>query len=187
MADPARARATYQDILDAPPNMVAELIDGVLYTHPRPALRHARGASRLTSWLDRHFDDDGGDPGGWVILAEPELHLGGDVVVPDVAGWRVERAPALATDAFAAIVPDWIAEGLSPSTAAFDRGAKMDVYAREGLAYLWLFDPTVRTLEVYRLEQRKWVRLGAWSGDATVRAEPFDAVELSLTRLWTRR
>jgi Uma2 family endonuclease len=120
-------------------------------------------------------------------LVEPELHLGGDIIVPDIAGWRQARMPAMATDAFTDVPPDWVCEGLSPSTMAFDRGPKMDLYARELVPYLWLFDPTAQTLETYRLDNRRWLRLGAWSQDATVRAEPFEAVELPLARLWARR
>ncbi|MCY4222214.1 MAG: hypothetical protein OXD35_11265, partial [Thiotrichales bacterium] len=44
MAQPAldstastRSRATYQDVLDAPRHRVAQILDGVLHTHPRPA------------------------------------------------------------------------------------------------------------------------------------------------------
>ena len=43
-------RATYQDVLDAPPHKVAEVIDGVLYTMPRPAVPHSIAGSAL-GWL----------------------------------------------------------------------------------------------------------------------------------------
>ena len=44
-APTVRRPATYQDVLDAPENMVAELIEGALHLHPRPALAHARASS----------------------------------------------------------------------------------------------------------------------------------------------
>jgi Uma2 family endonuclease len=73
---------------------------------------------------------------------------------------------------------------LSPATEAIDRSDKMDIYARETVAHLWLVDPRTQTLEVYRNEARRWSRVGAWRDAATVRAEPFDEVELELGVLW---
>ena len=86
-------RATYQDVLDAPPHKVAEVISGTLHTHPRPAARHAWASSGLGMKIDPPFNygDDG--PGGWWIVFKPELHLGEDIVVPDLAGWRRETMP----------------------------------------------------------------------------------------------
>jgi len=188
MSNAAKRRATYDDVLAAPAHMVAEVVDGVLHTQPRPALPHARAASRLGGVLDGPFDRGRGGPGGWVILDEPELHLAEDIVVPDVAGWRRARMPRVPMEAaFVTLAPDWVCEVLSPRTQAFDRGAKMDVYAREGVSHAWLLDPLARLLEVWRLEQGegpRWVRVATWTGDAVVRAEPFDAIELELADLW---
>jgi Uma2 family endonuclease len=187
MGDAAKRRATYEDVLAAPRHMVAEVVAGVLHTQPRPGAPHARAASRLGGKLSGPFDEGRGGPGGWILLDEPELHLGPepDIVVPDMAGWRRERMPRLPMqDAFFSLAPDWICEVLSPSTQAFDRGEKMDLYAREGVAHAWLVDPLARMVEVFRLEREKWVRLGTWRDDARVHAEPFEVFELELGALW---
>lgn len=188
MADPARRRATYEDVLRAPENQVAEVLDGVLHTHPRPAGPHARAASVLGMDLGNPFDRGKGGPGGWILLDEPELHLGPepDVVVPDIAGWRRERMPEMPDAAAFTLAPDWACEVLSPSTEGVDRSVKMDLYAREAVRHLWLVDPRARMLEAYRLEQRAWLRLGTWVGDAAARIEPFDAIELEVGALWRR-
>jgi Uma2 family endonuclease len=184
-ADAARRRATYEDVLAAPAHVVAEVLFGVLYTHPRPAARHARAASRLGAELDGPFDRGRGGPGGWVLVDEPELHLGEDIVVPDLAGWRRARMPAFPYDAaYFTLAPDWICEVLSPSTSKIDRGDKLDIYAREGVGHAWLLDPLDKTLEVLRLAEGRWTRVGFHKDDARVRAEPFDAVELALGELW---
>ena len=47
MSQPVARPASYQDVLDAPEHVVAELIEGVLHTQPRPALSHATAASVL--------------------------------------------------------------------------------------------------------------------------------------------
>ena len=172
---------------NAPEHLVAEIIDGELSLMPRPRLRHARGATRLVGKLVG-FDDPGeGDPGGGIILVEPELHLGPrpDVVVPDLAGWRRERAPAgFMDDAAATLAPDWCCEVLSPSTEELDRGRKLDVYRREGVAHVWLVSPTLRSVEVLRRHDLGWLLVATFWGDAVVRAEPFDAVALDLAGLW---
>jgi len=165
---------------------VGEIIRGALVTRPRPAARHTRAASRLGNVLGP-FDLEGPNgPGGWVILIEPELHLGADILVPDLAGWRRTRMPELPDVAAFELAPDWICEVVSPSTAAIDRAEKLPRYAESGVAHAWLVDPIARTLEVLRLERGHWVLAGTHHGDARVHAEPFDAVEIELGVLWAR-
>lgn len=178
---------TYRTAL---PNTVVEVIDGELFTLPRPRPRHARATTRLAGCL-APFDNPGDDdPGGWDILIEPELHLGTkpDIIDPDLAGWRAGRLPpaVFSDDASVGIrvVPDWIAEILSPSTERIDRGLKMRVYRREGIAHIWLLSPLLQTLEVYRLEGGRYSLVETYEGDVRVRAEPFDAVEIPLFALW---
>jgi Uma2 family endonuclease len=186
MADPAKRRATYDDLLAVPDIMVAEILDGELITHPRPAAPHARAASRVGIVLGDPFDRGRGGPGGWIILDEPELHLHPDIVVPDLAGWRRERMPEMPMGAAFELAPDWACEVLSPSTASVDRTVKMSIYAREHVAHVWLVQPIDRTLEAYRLEGGRWVVVGAWRDDDKARIEPFDAIELELAALWER-
>jgi len=181
----AKRRATYEDVLAAPATVVAEVLFGVLHAHPRPAVRHARAASRLGGELDGPFDRGRGGPGGWILLDEPELHLGEDIVVPDLAGWRRSRMAELPDAAFITLAPDWVCEVLSPSTAKIDRGDKLTIFAREGVQHAWLLDPTAKTLEVFRLEGGRWSLVGVHGDDAPVRAEPFDAIELALSSLWS--
>jgi Uma2 family endonuclease len=189
MIAPAHRRATYEDVLQAPPNVVAEVLFGVLYTHARPALRHANASSLLGGLLLGPFRVGRGGPGGWVIYDEPELHLGGepDIVVPDLAGWRRERFAGVPDDAaWTSIAPDWVCEVLSPSTEATDRAEKMEIYLRERVGHVWFVDPIVRTLEVYRLGEGVWHRIAVHRDDACVRVEPFEAIELQVGLLWER-
>ena len=183
----AKRYATYEDLEAVPDTKVAELIEGDLYVSPRPASPHARTASSLGSSLHGAFDGPPGGadrPGGWWILFEPELHFGKNVLVPDLAGWRHERMPRIPNVAAFTLAPDWVCEVVSPSTGVLDRGRKMTVYAREGVAHLWIIDPITRTLEVYRLEDGRWIVAATHGGDDSVRAEPFDAVTLEPSRWW---
>lgn len=184
MALPQKRRATYDDLLAVPDTLVAEIIDGELITSPRPAARHTRTSSRLGIHLGGPFDSGIGGPGGWVILDEPELHLGGDVIVPDLAGWRRERMPKIPNTAAFDLAPDWVCEVLSPSTEPVDRANKMPIYAREGILHAWLINPTGRTLEAYHLRDGAWTLLATYKGDVRARIEPFDAIEIDLSVLW---
>ncbi len=184
MAAPARRRATYEDLCRVPESLVAEIIDGELIVHPRPAPKHARATSMLGGEIIHPFDKGRGGPGGWWILDEPECHLGDDVVVPDLAGWRRETLPRLPDTAWFETVPDWVCEVLSPATYKTDRRRKMPLYARHGVAHLWLVDPEARTLETYRLQEGRWLLLATFSDRETVSAEPFAAVPFELGGLW---
>lgn len=167
-----------------PSELVAELIGGQLYTSPRPASAHAFATSTLHSDLGPAFQRGRGGPGGWWILFEPELHLGPDVLVPDMAGWRQDRMPTVPKVAHFDLRPDWVCETLSPSTAGRDRVVKLEVYRREGVPHLWFVDPRPRTLEVFRLDGESYRLAGSFIGNAVVRAEPFEAIELDLSALW---
>jgi len=103
--DHARRRATYDELLKVPNHLVAEILDGEPHVNPRPAPRHADASSGLGGALRGPFDRGRGGPGGWRILDEPELHLAADVIVPDLAGWRRERLPALPEQAFFDLPP----------------------------------------------------------------------------------
>ena len=181
---PKGKRATYQDVLDAPPNMVAEIVYGTLYTHPRPASPHARAGTGISALVGVPFDYGQDGPGGWWIVYEPELHLGDHIVVPDLAGWRRARMPQYPDAAYFELAPDWVCEVLSPSTRALDRGAKQAIYAREGVQHLWLVDPGAKTLEAFELRKRRWVLLKQLAGNAQVSVPPFDAITFSLADLW---
>lgn len=185
MADAARKRATYDDVLNAPEHFVAEVFGGELRLHPRPAKPHTAAASALGEELGPPFKRGRGGPGGWVILDEPELHLGEDILVPDLAGWRRERMPAIdASLPYFIERPDWACEITSPGREKFDRTDKLGIYAREAVPWAWIINPLTRTLEVFALRDGEWLRRGAWRDQARVRAEPFDAIELDLAVLW---
>ncbi|AKT42632.1 Uma2 family endonuclease [Chondromyces crocatus] len=190
MGEPAIKRpgpVTFDDLDAVPPHMVGEIISGTLYMSPRPAPKHALASSNLGAWLVRPFQFGLDGPGGWWILDEPELHLGQDALVPDLAGWCVERMPDLPETAYFPVAPDWVCEVLSPTTAMDDRLDKLPIYAREGVKWVWFVDPIKRAMEIHRLDARnRWETASMLRGDAVVRAAPFDAIELPLSILWKR-
>lgn len=185
MSEPARRLACYEDILALPENLVGEILSGQLHTQPRPAPRHAWAYSALGYLVGGPFGGGIAGPGGWWIIDEPELHLGQDILVPDLAGWRRERMPALPETAWFDLAPDWVCEIVSPGTARTDRAIKMPIYANLGIPHLWLVDPDVRTLEVDALQEAgRWLLLATLQNTDPVRQPPFEAVEFPLGSLW---
>jgi Uma2 family endonuclease len=184
MAEPAKRPATYADLEAVPEHLVAEIIDGELVTHPRPSPRHGAATNSLSDELTGPFQKGRGGPGGWVFFDEPDLKLGSDVLVPDLAGWRRERLPAYPKTNYFTIVPDWVCEVLSASTERRDRVVKNRKYAQAGIAYMWIVDPRQQLLEAYTLQNEHWLLSGAWSSDDMVSAPPFDAITFSLADLW---
>jgi Uma2 family endonuclease len=190
MAHPARdlRDELYDAYLRVPPHQRAEIVHGTLYVMSRPAPRHASAASMLGVELGGPFQRGRGGPGGWWILDEPELQLvPKEPVVPDLAGWRVERMPQLPDTAYFTLAPDWVCEVLSRSTEKLDRDEKLPYYAERGVRHVWLLDPIDKRLEVHVLDDktRRWREVRAYQGDAMIRAAPFDTIELDLGALWS--
>lgn len=177
-------QASYADILELPEHVTGEILSGQLYAQPRPSSRHAHVETGLARGLFRPFDPPGGDgPGGWAILVEPELHLGAQVMVPDLAGWKRERLPEI-PDGPIDVVPDWVCEILSPSTAVKDRKIKLPLYIQLGVGHVWIVDPHAKTIEILRNSGAHWILLATFSDQDQMCAEPFDAIELELRHLW---
>jgi Uma2 family endonuclease len=181
MGQPARTRELYEAIEALPDGVTGEIVDGRLYVHPRPAGPHALAAYALGSRLFNPFYESDNGPGGWWILPEPELHLDArrDVMVPDLAGWRRERMPALPEDQAFRVVPDWICEILSPSTESYDRHVKMPRYARHGVGHGWIIDPRAHRVETYVLADGDWTLFATFTDDQPIVAPPFDAAVLT--------
>jgi Uma2 family endonuclease len=181
----AKKFATYDDLLAVPDHLVAEIIAGELITSPRPGPKHARASSALGGEIFNPFDRGKDGPGGWWILDEPEIHLQGDVLVPDLAGWKKDILPALPTAKnYFEIAPQWVCEVLSPSTAGLDRVKKLPIYAREKVDHVWLIDPVEKTLEIFQRSENRWFLLNTFIGNDKIRAAPFDAIEMDLGSLW---
>ncbi|MGC8490690.1 MAG: Uma2 family endonuclease [Syntrophobacteraceae bacterium] len=188
MSEPAKNRATYEDLYQIPENMTGEIIDGKLIATPRPARRHTLAASHLGGILipPYHFGRGGG-PGGWIIIIEPEIGLGEDILVPDLAGWKKERFPIEEEHNWISAAPDWVCEILSPKSFRTDKIEKMPIYARHNVGHIWLIDPISRTMDAFRLESGRWSLLASFAEEDEVRIEPFEQIAVHLADLWLGR
>jgi Uma2 family endonuclease len=175
--------AVYSTLEALPAGWVGEVIDEELVASPRLRPYQLRAAFMLGATLgdsqERHR------PGRWCFQRSPELRLGLDVLVPDLAGWRRERLTSEHGQPLLHRAPDWVCEVLAPTTAALDRTRKLPAYARAGVAWAWIVDPLAQTLEVFQRVKRGWLLAAAFESEALVRAEPFTSLSLELDSLWS--
>ncbi len=189
MNSPAQAfpavPATLADLEGVPPHLVGELIDGQLTVAPRPSVLHGVVQLRLGAALEAAFGVGRRDGDGWVFAVEPELRMAAaEAIVPDLAGWRLERAPDLHQTVFPSTPPDWVCEVLSPSTRGHDRLVKLPRYGERGVGWAWLIEPDERSIEVYRRHLDRWVlEGGVVVGLEPVVLPPFETSPLELGRL----
>ena len=174
----------YAELAALPAHMVGEIVFGTLHAHPRPARAHGRAATSLTTELVNPFDRGRGGPGGWVFIAEHELHLGEHIIVPDISGWKTERYPATEQTSFSVVPPDWLCEVTSPSTKRLDRFQKLPVYAQFGVKHCWYVDPIEKALEVFILSNGAYMVGPSFTDNAAVTAPPFEAHTFDLSLLW---
>ncbi len=181
---PGKRPPTYRDLTALPAHVVGEILDGELYASPRPRPAHAITQCAIPADLVPPYQHGRGGPGGWLIMIEPELHLGRQIVVPDVAGWRARRLRDVPNRVGITVAPDWICEVLSPTTAHLDRGKKLRTYREHGVKHAWLVDPILRSVEVYRRAPTAWTLRAVAEGDQRVQLEPFAAVTIDLAAWW---
>lgn len=188
MKDPARRSATPEDFWAIPEDRrFHELIDGELTEKAAPSGEHGNAQAILGGTIALPFNrrSGGGGPGGWWIASEVEVLLpGGEIVRPDLLGWRRDRHAERPTGTPVRQVPDWVCEIVSPSHANDDTIKKLRVHARNQITHYWLVDPRDATLTVLRWSTDGYVtRLRAERGEV-VRAEPFEAIEIAVGLLF---
>ncbi len=158
-----------------------ELIDGEIVEKGAATGEHGNAQSALTTELRRPFDrrPGGSLPGGWWFASEVEILFGDDVCRPDVVAWRRERVPERPRGTPVAVRPDWTCEILSTNRRN-DLVRKKHVYHRHQVGHYWIVDPVEETLAVYRWHPDGYLEILAAERAERVRAEPFEAIELSV-------
>ncbi|MBI2391572.1 MAG: Uma2 family endonuclease [Deltaproteobacteria bacterium] len=187
MATPNRRRATLADILPflAREEQV-ELVDGEIVPRAMPSASHGAtqlGFGDVLGPFRRRAGDPRG-PGGWWIFSELDVHYEqtDEVFRHDVCGYRRDRHAERPSGAVVSARPDWVCEILSTNRRrAFIE--KQRTLHRHAVPHYWLFDPDAEVLSVLRWSEPGYVViLNAGAGE-TVRAEPFDAIEIVVDEL----
>lgn len=179
--------ATAADLFALPEKPGAELIDGVIVYKPSPSFEHGGAQAGLAAFVRSHFGHGGGGPGpgGWWIGSEVDIWFEPTQIFrPDLAGWKRANAAGKPAGFPVRIRPDWVCEVLSPSNPKNDLVNKLRVYPRHGVGHYWLVDPDAAVLTVYRGQAEGFLNVLTATRGETVKAEPFDAVELRVGTLF---
>jgi Uma2 family endonuclease len=152
---------TYADYLTWPDGQRDELINGIAYVkEPAPSRSHQEIVGEL--YFQIRLALEGKPWRAYVAPFDVRLPKAGEadarvdtVVQPDVLvvsdlGKLDQRGMRGA--------PDWLAEVLSPASAAHDRVVKLPVYERAGVLEVWFVHPTDRTVTIYRLQDARYGR-----------------------------
>lgn len=179
------ARHDIAEWLAQPSERRLELLDGTFVEKALPDVPHALSQSGILRQLTVPFQrkPSGTWPGGWWILPEVDVQLGANGFRPDVSGWRRERAPLPPAGRPVTLRPDWICEVLSESNRAHDMVNKLRWYHAAGVPHYWLLDPAAGALHVFRHESSGYLHVLTAHRPQRIRAEPFDAIELSIGEL----
>ncbi len=177
---------TVTDWLAQPVEARVELIDGELVEKAAPTFEHGRAqghtAGALGGPFDRRVGGPGG-PGGWWIATEVDVLLDGRGYRPDLAGWRRAHQPDPPRERPVTICPDWICEIVSESNRTIDTVTKLRRYHQAGVPHCWILDTAERTLTVHRHTPDGYLVALRAEAHERVRAEPFDAIELTVGAL----
>ncbi|MBM4345934.1 MAG: Uma2 family endonuclease [Deltaproteobacteria bacterium] len=175
--------ATWEDIVNLPENLHAEVVNGRVHYRLTARGQHGHAVGEIFSAVRRSAGQGGGD--GWWILLDAGFDIGhGSFVGPDLAGIRKARCPEFPTGFPIRLVPDWVCEVLSPSNAHYDRGDKAEAYAKAGVPWYWIVDADERTVEVLELVNGRWQIFGVYTDGAVVALPPFEDVTLTVSEIF---
>jgi Uma2 family endonuclease len=188
MTQSARRRSTLDDFWAIPEEVrFHELVAGELVQKAAPSGEHGDAQAGVVGAVRPafHRKPGGGWPGGWWIATEVEVLLAtGDLVRPDVLGWRRDRCPDRPSGTPIEARPDWICEVVSFSNANDDTVKKLRLYQQVSIPHYWIVDPRDSTVTVMRWSTEGYITVMRAERGETVRAEPFDAVELVVGTLF---
>jgi len=173
---------TYEDYLRIPNDGNRyEVAWGELTMPPSPTSGHQRVVGALFSALYQHVASL--DLGA-VFVAPLDVVLSEhNVLQPDILFVSKERLD-IVTETHVAGSPDLVIEVLSPGTAAFDRGRRMDAYAAFGVTHCWLVDPRSHAFEVYELRGERYELVARFTEDDAFAPALFPGLAVSLESLW---
>ena len=158
-----------------------ELHEGDLSVAAAPGIRHQRVKINLFDRLLHHVRSrqlgDLFDAPADCILSDTT------VVQPDIVFVEARHAARVSERGIEG-APTLVIEVLSPSSERTDRGRKLDLYARHGIAYYWIVDPAARIIDAHVLEAGAYRLTARLVGELPVALPPFGHLRLDPAALW---
>jgi Uma2 family endonuclease len=178
-------RVSYEEFRELPDDGKRyELIHGEVHVSPAPKTKHQRAHSKLFVSLGSHVTTKGL---GELLSAPLDVRLDEDTVVqPDLVFISNARATIILED-YIDGAPDLVVEILSPSTTAYDRATKLALYAEAGVPWVWFLDPQAKTVEILKLEGRKYLVDSILAGHQVLTSGSFPGWQLPLDELFDFR
>jgi Uma2 family endonuclease len=186
MVASSRRPATFEDLLARGDADRLEIIGGEIVEKAAPSPEHSFAEIKLGVAVDPFNRRPGSrGPGGWWIFTEIHVgYPGGEIYCHDAAGWRRDRVSERPTGWPVRIRPDWVCEIVSPKHERNDLVVKPRVLHGAEVPHYWILDPDERILLVHRWSPDGYVVVQRAAAGETVRAEPFDAIELRVSTLF---
>ena len=180
---PRQGDWTYEDWLNFPDDgWKYEIIDGVLYIAPPPAINHQRLSFKLARMMADYAENNNL---GEVLEAPCGVRLPGQPVPiePDIFFVKKERAGIIGNQ-YVEGAPDLAVEILSPSNANYDRETKFKLYQAAGVPEHWLVDYEAKTIEIFNLAQGVYTLTGKYTGSDTAASRQLPGFEVVVGTLF---
>lgn len=176
---------TYEEFRELPDDGKRyELIHGEVRVSPAPKTKHQRAHSKLFVSLGAHV---GANNLGELLSAPLDVRLAEDTVLqPDLIFISNARA-GIILENYIDGAPDLVVEILSLSTAAYDRAAKLALYAEAGVPWVWLVDPQAKRVEILKIEGRKYIVHSILAAHQVLTSSLFPGWQLPLDDLFDFR
>jgi len=151
---------TYADYLVWSRDFGDELIDGTAYVREPPAATWTH--QMIVGEIHRQIANALENKPWRVAVAPSDVRLPKSTEVDDQVDTVVQPDVFIVCDLQKLDVrgtrgaPDWLVEVLSPSTAGYDQFTKVPAYERAGVREVWLVNPGLRTVSIYRLEAGRY-------------------------------
>ena len=143
----------FQEMEDLEEGFLYELIHGELVKRSSPATDHQTASFNLTLILGNYIKEK--KLGRCFTAPFDVIFDEENLTQPDIL-FVSNAKSAIVTDNCVEGAPDLIVEILSPGTFKTDRGDKMKLYCRFGVAEYWIVDPKNRAIEVYVLKEKTY-------------------------------
>ncbi|MEL7274147.1 MAG: Uma2 family endonuclease [Pseudomonadota bacterium] len=168
--------AAQREIDALPEHLTGEVLGGSVVTTQRGFWRQAVLCSNLKAII---WEAAEGHKKGVRVLSRLELHLGRNIIVPDLVAWEIPLSRACFEGAEPLPVPNWVLEVERAENEAV-RNARYDALHEAGVKHLWVADWDTQSISTKDAAQYGWTNEGTFSpGDViSCPLTGFDDIEL---------